>query len=286
MINNLFGFNSNFGKKMDDYCLGRFLSVDPLAHSYPQISPYAFVANSPIMFIDIDGRKIINADRKRLEKAKADLIEMEEQRSTFADQYGSLTNKKEFNGTKEQWKRVKKYNDRYDELKSNVATLEIAVVKTDEVIADFKKNSPILFEYIDNIQNEAKENVDFMLGTKNLFDSDNSSSEYKGGYNTVPNFVTSDGIVRPSSQEFGLNTITVTVELDKEDREFFQINFNQNIINHEAGHFAYIVEFTKKYSDYLNKLKVDGRDINGGHNSDDESGKQAESFGKMKDLQK
>ena len=34
------------------------MSVDPLAHKYPNISPYAFVANSPIIFIDSDGREI------------------------------------------------------------------------------------------------------------------------------------------------------------------------------------------------------------------------------------
>ncbi|MBI4647112.1 MAG: RHS repeat protein, partial [Bacteroidia bacterium] len=38
--------------------IGRFLSVDPLAKSYPSISPYTFCANSPIMFYDSDGRKI------------------------------------------------------------------------------------------------------------------------------------------------------------------------------------------------------------------------------------
>jgi RHS repeat-associated protein len=36
-----------------------WLSVDPLAHEYPLISPYAYVANNPINAIDPDGRKII-----------------------------------------------------------------------------------------------------------------------------------------------------------------------------------------------------------------------------------
>lgn len=34
------------------------LSIDPLAAKYPSISPYTFVANSPIMFVDHDGKKI------------------------------------------------------------------------------------------------------------------------------------------------------------------------------------------------------------------------------------
>lgn len=34
-----------------------WLSVDPLAEKYPQWSPYAFVFNSPLMFVDPDGRE-------------------------------------------------------------------------------------------------------------------------------------------------------------------------------------------------------------------------------------
>lgn len=30
--------------------------------------------------------------------------------------------------------------------------------------------------------------------------------------------------------------------------------------------------------------KIDGKNLNGGHNSDDESGKRAEQYGKIKDL--
>jgi hypothetical protein len=69
MINNLFGFNSNFGKKMDDYCLGRFLSVDPLAHEFPWQSPYVAFNNNPIYFIDPTGESGIayKTDKKNKE---------------------------------------------------------------------------------------------------------------------------------------------------------------------------------------------------------------------------
>ncbi len=38
----------------------RFLSVDPLAAKYPSISPYAYVANNPLRYIDPDGRQIVD----------------------------------------------------------------------------------------------------------------------------------------------------------------------------------------------------------------------------------
>ena len=38
--------------------VSRWLSPDPLAAKYPSLSPYNFVANSPIYFVDPDGREI------------------------------------------------------------------------------------------------------------------------------------------------------------------------------------------------------------------------------------
>lgn len=40
----------------------RFLSVDPLASKYPGVSPYAYVANNPIRYIDPDGRYLVDAN--------------------------------------------------------------------------------------------------------------------------------------------------------------------------------------------------------------------------------
>jgi hypothetical protein len=52
---------------MHDPRLGRFFAIDPLAKDYPDISPYVFVANSPILLIDSDGRKIILAGNNKEE---------------------------------------------------------------------------------------------------------------------------------------------------------------------------------------------------------------------------
>lgn len=53
------GNSYDFGARMYDSRLGRWLTIDPLAGKYPSISPYVFVANSPIIFIDPDGKDIV-----------------------------------------------------------------------------------------------------------------------------------------------------------------------------------------------------------------------------------
>jgi len=52
------GNSYDFGARLLDVRLGRWLSRDPMAGKYPHLSPYCFVANSPIQYIDPDGRVI------------------------------------------------------------------------------------------------------------------------------------------------------------------------------------------------------------------------------------
>nr|MBK9652964.1 RHS repeat-associated core domain-containing protein [Bacteroidota bacterium] len=62
-----FGFNGkendtesntqDYGMRIYDGRLGRFLSIDPLTKQYPELTPYQFASNSPIMAIDLDGEE-------------------------------------------------------------------------------------------------------------------------------------------------------------------------------------------------------------------------------------
>ena len=50
------GNSQDFGARIHDPRLGRFLSLDPIAGSFPSYSPYSFAEDEPIGSIDENGR--------------------------------------------------------------------------------------------------------------------------------------------------------------------------------------------------------------------------------------
>lgn len=49
----------DYGARNYEPVLSRFTTIDPLAEKYYSISPYAYCAGNPVMFVDPDGRKIV-----------------------------------------------------------------------------------------------------------------------------------------------------------------------------------------------------------------------------------
>jgi RHS repeat-associated protein len=49
------GSQQDYGMRIYDPRVGRFLSVDPLIKQYPELTPYQFASNTPIQAIDLDG---------------------------------------------------------------------------------------------------------------------------------------------------------------------------------------------------------------------------------------
>lgn len=56
-----------------DPVLGRFLQIDPHAAKYPSLSPYAYVANNPLVYTDPDGRDIAYGTRDEADRTVEDL---------------------------------------------------------------------------------------------------------------------------------------------------------------------------------------------------------------------
>jgi RHS repeat-associated protein len=58
--NPIAGSQQDYGMRIYDPRLGRFLSVDPLTRSYPMLTPYQFASNDPIESIDADGAERVD----------------------------------------------------------------------------------------------------------------------------------------------------------------------------------------------------------------------------------
>jgi len=50
----------DYGMRIYDYRLGRFLSVDPLTKEFSMLTPYQFASNTPIQAIDLDGLEAVS----------------------------------------------------------------------------------------------------------------------------------------------------------------------------------------------------------------------------------
>ncbi|MFN8266121.1 MAG: RHS repeat-associated core domain-containing protein [Chitinophagaceae bacterium] len=53
------GNQQDYGMRIYDPRLGRFLSVDPITKNYPELTPYQFASNRPVDGVDIDGLEYV-----------------------------------------------------------------------------------------------------------------------------------------------------------------------------------------------------------------------------------
>ena len=52
------GNQQDYGMRIYDARMGRFLSVDPLTGKYAELAPYQFASNRPIQGVDLDGKEV------------------------------------------------------------------------------------------------------------------------------------------------------------------------------------------------------------------------------------
>jgi len=64
------GNSYDFGARIYDSRLGRWMSTDPHQTNYAGLSSYNFVANNPIIYVDMDGKDLVYFDEKGTEIAR------------------------------------------------------------------------------------------------------------------------------------------------------------------------------------------------------------------------
>lgn len=65
------GNQIDYGMRVYDPRIGRFLSVDPLTNKYPWYAPYQYAGNQPIWAIDLDGLEPIRSKEQQAKEDKA-----------------------------------------------------------------------------------------------------------------------------------------------------------------------------------------------------------------------
>ncbi|MCK9480719.1 MAG: hypothetical protein M0R38_03030, partial [Bacteroidia bacterium] len=188
------GNHLSFGDFGYDPRIGRRWRPDPLAHEYPDLSPYAFVANNPIYYVDLDGRKIIVAD-----KAQQAVV-----MGYLKDQFGADIFKFNKRGElKLDKKAFKAAQGGFVQEQSDIAKGLTEVIKSDRVIEaiiysdnniNFSRNPMVPVQTTDPVTGETR-------------------TEYK------PMFEGGKGVVIPE-----LNQEGITLYIDGDNRAFILIN--------------------------------------------------------------
>ncbi|MCP4121759.1 MAG: hypothetical protein GY751_08390 [Bacteroidetes bacterium] len=104
------GNQYDYGFRIYNPRIARFLSVDPLAPKFPMLTPYQFASNTPIQAIDLDGLEAtyyyytydkqtgeVAIDRKEVDYNFADVIEIH-LLSHGGDVYSMLSNRESVEG--------------------------------------------------------------------------------------------------------------------------------------------------------------------------------------------
>lgn len=249
--------------------LGRRWNTDPVLKEWE--SSYATISNNPILFIDPKGDDVVNGDRLVADRKKGAMENANHKLSDFKTNHkiGDDTKRKDFlaqEGTEKEWREYKVLRKEAKNAKNEFNQWDARANVTQRIINEWKISAPNLFNEVD------KQSTNFILSS---FDFDPSRDNAFGA--TTPTY-TGDAMNAnaPPSMKVRIAQQVNVSSIDPETGEYS--------LNHEAGHFLYIVKFTAEYVRYYVESNKNGTYVTGGHGKTDESGKVATKYGNLKDI--
>jgi len=243
----------DYGARMYDVQIGRWQCLDPLSEKYQGFSPYTFVYNNPLLFIDPNGMEIKNAW-----KVEGDAIrkQIEVQSTISKDGKASQDDKDRATET------IKTYEKLLKSVDENAA-------RTDEILTDLKNTDNQLYNTIDNLKDKKGNIVDVYVK------SDNNQGYDDGQYgkSEIKSSIEDDD--KPSSKYDGFSngrgTVTVTINSRNYGQEDAVV-----LTAHEFGHLKYNVPNLVSYQKYWKENYREGERFGHGHRRRDPSGKSAD----------
>ncbi len=145
----------DFGARVYDSRLGRWFNTDPMKNKYPNLSPYNFTMNNPILLTDVNGEDV----GVTIEGHKITLTS-----TIYITGYGADISKKEYDLAYAAWSQADKNKSTFTDASGNVWEIEIQMVfeVTDDVaVIDKIKNAgpgsaaENLIEFKGNIRSHA-----------------------------------------------------------------------------------------------------------------------------------
>jgi RHS repeat-associated protein len=140
------GNQEDYGMRIYDPRLGRFLSIDPLIKKYPELTPYQFASNTPIQAMDLDGAESMFGWSTGLTPQQANDVAMGWNNANVKIFNGTASGvqksvTKTWNAITHPWQTVKNIASFLQEGALDMSTVKIAPAPHIDAIAqDFKDN--------------------------------------------------------------------------------------------------------------------------------------------------
>jgi RHS repeat-associated protein len=295
------GNSLDFGARIYDSRLGRWLSLDPLENKYPNLSQYCFVNNNPVLFVDLDGMSFDNPYtywKKKFQKIVEDDKQiLENVYSRYGNDVEKLR-KRDFKKTRK-GRKDKTWKHEYDSYKDHVElyfrnkTMLTMITEKESAVntrlTELKNQCPKVYKYFNEYEINTTP-VDILLMIDFVDYSQYSTLGHWGqtfiGQEPGP-------VVGASAKDADLglpiqgeNAIPVEIAVVRNipADKYNYVTPPLKTLLHELGHFLAATLFKSKVDEYYKRPGSNPKDQ--GHGNGNPSGNVADQFEKKYDTER
>jgi RHS repeat-associated protein len=260
---NVNGGDYDFGARIYDSRLGRWLSLDQLMTDYPDLSPYNFAGNCPLLFVDIDGNKFINPYTKQVTEAKQKVADAQSVYDKFVMDNPGLKPKA--------LKKSKEYTN-LTSLQNQLEILQSNEKKVEDFLYTLKVSNETEFNYFETLKDANKEDVNIEIYVKNE-QGPLKGDGYRNG-NTDFNITNTDGIYTITDNLIQINIYEAASPLTN-----MPTTQQYHTFANELGDVKYFFEKVKDPESYELFVKTVGaNDIDNYRNNQDGAGVYSDKY--------